>query len=273
MWVIVKMPPKAMKVKRELIDMSKPVEQFRSMHREVGSDYDAVMATIKENEDCFTKMSNYTLALNPNYNSLFDNLLECYEYRKDVKVISVDIQRTGYNTNESTHYELVTRGCMRIIVVVKERGFTSLNVVLQGKFIPISILSDGLYAIPPQMSELSIYSGNTIEGKRLKACKALYINFVVQTLSDNPSFNIANEFCGVEMKQGGTKSMERLLDNLDKQGIDKAQLIKSLVNGITGNNDAPNVSLDNAEASANNAEVAPDNNGVTAIRSVMEGVD
>ena len=235
-----KMPPRAMKIKRELIDMSKPVAQFQSLHREVGSDYATVMQVIKEFPSYFTKTSNYTLALNPKYNSIFDNLLECYEYRKDVKVLSIDIQRTGFSTYESTRYELATRGCMRIVVILKEHGYTSLNLVLQGKFIPITIATDGLYAIPPQMSELSIYSGNTIEGTRRKACRAIYVNFVVQALTDNPSVNIGNEFCGVEMKQGGSKAMDRVLDKLDEQGIDKTELIKSLISGITGNNDAAN---------------------------------
>jgi hypothetical protein len=215
-----KMPPqRAMKTTKEVIDLSKPREQFDSRKYAVGGTFESVSDMLEDFADHFTMQAKNYYALNSKYKSLFNHIIECFAQKNDIKVLNIEVQKTGYNTNESIHYDKVPRECMRLIAVVKERGFSELNLVLQGRNVPIRITSDGLYALPQQMSELSISFGNTLSDSRVKACKATYINFIVECLTDAPRAAVANDFAGIEMRSGNRKAIDKVAEMMSEKQV------------------------------------------------------
>jgi hypothetical protein len=238
------MPPKTRKVTSAIVDSSKVEAQFKSLACQVGSDFETVMETINENKEHFTKTSNYTLALDPAHNSIFNNLFECCVDRKNLRILSIEVQRTGFATCDSWHYDLLPSKCMRILVVVKERGYSSVSMVVQERPVPVMIMSDALYTLPPVMSELVISSSNNVDGRKLKACKAIYVSFVAERINDAPMFNVANEFMGIEHETGGDKALDKLMTAMDEKGIDKETLVKGLQNALDAKADEPVVPAD-----------------------------
>ena len=187
---------------------------------------------IKDNAEHFTEVSKYNIGLNSKYNDLFKHLLDCYEYKESVKIVSVEIQRAGFGTFDTSHYDAVPSSCKRVLVVLKQRGFTEVNLVLRGNDklphnIPVRIMTDGLYVLPPQMSELNISSGNTLTSCKNEGCRAIFVNMVVKCLTDVSSVNIANQFAGLELADG-PKALDRVSKAMDEQGIDKTKLAEAM---------------------------------------------
>ena len=245
------MPPKAMKVSRQMVECGSHVERFNRLKCEVGGDYDSVASILKDYDEHFTKTGKYTFTLDAKHNNLFEHLLDCYADKKNVRINTVEVQKVGYETTEVVHYPKSSREFMRIIVIVKQRGYNQLGLVLKqkdddilGHTIPIMVTNDGLYPLPVQMSEWSISSGNTIEGSRIKAARAIIVNMLVECLNDAPRATVANEFAGIEMRNGGTKAMDKIAQKMDEKGIDKQAVAEAMMKAADMKNDALAASID-----------------------------
>jgi len=208
-----------MRTTKEVLDSTKPTDQFRSLRYTTGGSYEIVRNIMHEFADSFTRKSRFAWTVNRKSNHLFAHLLECYPFKDDVRIERVEVQAGGFLTDENTIYLALPRNNMRMLAILKERGFTSVGLVMEGRTIPIVVPEQGLYALPTSFTELCISSADTMEGTRRKACKAIFVSIIVEVLNDSPRYSVANTFAGVEkLDEKGVEKMQEGIEKLVGQG-------------------------------------------------------
>ena len=179
----------------------------------------------------FTKTGAHTYGVPSSLNNLFDGLVELYTHIKDIKIHSIEIQTTGYTNSNVRLYEAISTNLMRILVVVKERGFSCVSVYIDKIPVRIMITTDAVYPLPYCLSNIEIDSGGSLPGRNVKACKCIYFIFDVESLNSNPQIRVGNEFIGVDMKRGNQKDMVKVFQKAKEAGVDIPTLLADLERG------------------------------------------
>lgn len=214
--------------KVETKDDGKTQSDFNALRYQVGGTYSRFIDYMNDCSEHFTNVGTFKVAVDRKHMTIFSHLLECYEHHNRVEIVEVEIQRTGFNTIDTYIYPQVASKHLRIIAVLKERGTTGLDFILNARdpntkqettrLRSVRMISEGLYVLPMSYSHISISSGNTIEGSRMTACKAIYVNFVVKTLSDIVLGTIADRILGVR-NLNSDKKVDDVVKATDKETL------------------------------------------------------
>jgi hypothetical protein len=188
---------KSITVESEKADSSLCQEQFLKLRHTVPTTYEDLEDLIKETREHLIKTSDYSFAVEQKLVSEFEHLYETFPFSSCFRMQQVQIQRVSYQTNSQTYYQQVAEREMCLLLVLKKerRGYNSIDIISEGKRLPITIASCGLYILPHTMSEMIISSSNAMDGNRpggRNVARAIMVKITVEAINDNPRMWVTN---------------------------------------------------------------------------------
>lgn len=192
-----------------------------------------ILSHFKEIKDDLTFFGNGKYVIPQQHYNNFKNYAECYKHINNGKIKEMFIQHSGTSHDGIMTYPGVSSSEIRILLIFKEKGFSSFYVNVEQKDVtvpvPINIVMQYGIVLPKNMSNITIPYGKNITEHRVSLCQTTFVLITFEPKNDQPLLEIAENFMD-SSDENATKMVEKISQRINDGNLSKT--LKSATSSV-----------------------------------------